>query len=106
VLFPRAQDSLLSIQKALKPDTKVIDLPIYETVIEEDVDQTYAEILIFTSPSNVDAYFVDNLLEPGQKVIAIGNSTAKKFEEMGVKCILPYAPDEIGLAEAVFGIDL
>lgn len=106
VLFPRAQDSLLSIQKALKPDTKVIDLPIYETVIEEDVDQTYAEVLIFTSPSNVDAYFVDNLLEPGQKVIAIGNSTAKKFEEMGVKCILPYAPDEIGLAEAVFGIEI
>ncbi len=54
----------------------------------------------------VDAYFVENLLEPEQKVIAIGNSTAKKFEEMGVKCILPYSPDEIGLAEAVFGIDI
>lgn len=106
VLFPRAQDSLLSIQKALKPDTKVIDLPIYETVIEAHVDQSYADVLIFTSPSNVDAYFADNLLEPGQKVIAIGNSTAKKFEEMGVKCILPYGPDEIGLAEAVFGIDI
>lgn len=106
VLFPRAQDSLLSIQKALKPDTKVIDLPIYETVIEENVHQSYADVLIFTSPSNVDAYFADNLLDHGQKVIAIGNSTAKKFEEMGVKCILPYAPDEIGLAEAVFGIDL
>jgi len=106
VLFPRAQDSLLSIQKALKPDTKVVDLPIYETVIEENIDRTYAEVLIFTSPSNVDAYFVDNLLEPGQKVIAIGNSTAKRFDEMGVSYILPYAPDEIGLAEAVFGIDL
>jgi hydroxymethylbilane synthase len=105
VLFPRAQDSLLTIQKALKPDTKVVDLPIYETVMEEEIDQTYAEVLIFTSPSNVDAYFVDNLLDPGQQVIAIGNSTAKKFDEMGVKYILPYAPDEIGLAEAVFGID-
>jgi len=106
VLFPRAQDSLLTIQKALKPNTKVVDLPIYETVVEENIDQTYAEVLIFTSPSNVDAYFVDNLLDPGQQVIAIGNSTAKKFDEMGVKYILPYAPDEIGLAEAVFGIDL
>ncbi|MBE9602442.1 hydroxymethylbilane synthase [Pedobacter sp. MC2016-24] len=106
VLFPRAQDSLLTIQKALKPDTRVIDLPIYETVMEDDIDQTYAEVLIFTSPSNVDAYFVDNLLDPGQQVIAIGNSTAKKFDEMGLKYILPYAPDEIGLAEAVFGIDV
>lgn len=106
VLFPRAQDSLLSIQKSLAEDTKVIDLPIYETVIEENIDQTYADVLIFTSPSNVEAYFTDNLLDPGQKVIAIGNSTGKKFEEMGVEYSLPYSPDEIGLAEAVFGIDI
>jgi hydroxymethylbilane synthase len=106
VLFPRAQDSLQTIQKSLTADTKVVDLPIYETVIEENIDQTHADILIFTSPSNVEAYFVDNLLEPGQKVIAIGNSTGKKFDEMGVQYVLPYSPDEIGLAEAVFGIDI
>jgi hydroxymethylbilane synthase len=106
VLFPRAQDSLLSIQKSLKEDTKVVDLPIYETVVEEGIDRTSADVLIFTSPSNVDAYFADNLLEPGQQVIAIGNSTGKKFEEMGVTYALPYSPDEIGLSEAVFGIDI
>lgn len=43
VLFPRAQDSLLSIQKGLKESTKVVDLPIYETVVEENIDKTYAE---------------------------------------------------------------
>lgn len=106
VMFPRALDSLLSIQKSLGADTKIVDLPIYETVIEDNIDGTAAEILIFTSPSNVDAYFTENLLEPEQKVIAIGNSTGKKFEEMGVKYALPYSPDEIGLAEAVFGIDI
>lgn len=104
VLFPRAQDSLLTIQKSLTEATKVVDLPIYETVVEDEIDGTAAEILIFTSPSNVDAYFVDNLLEPEQQVIAIGNSTGKKLAEMGVKFSLPYSPDEIGLAEAVFGI--
>jgi len=106
VLFPRAQDSLLTIQKSLMADTKVVDLPIYETVIEEEIDQTYADILIFTSPSNVEAYFANNLLDPGQKVIAIGKSTGLKFDEMGVLYTLPYSPDEIGLAEAVFGIDI
>ncbi|MBY0541849.1 MAG: hydroxymethylbilane synthase [Sphingobacteriaceae bacterium] len=105
VLFPRAQDSLRTIQNALTSTSKVVDLPIYETVIEEEVDGTTAEILIFTSPSNVDAYFADNLLDPGQKVIAIGNSTSKKFSEMGIQYTLPYSPDEIGLAEAIFGID-
>lgn len=105
VMFPRAQDSLQSIQKKLNDNTKIVDLPIYETVVEENIDGTLADVLIFTSPSNVEAYFVDNLLEPEQKVIAIGNSTGKKFEEMGVPYVLPYSPDEIGLAEAVFGID-
>lgn len=104
VLFPRAEDSLLTIQKSLKQSTKIVDLPIYETVIEENIDRTAADVLIFTSPSNVDAYFEANLLEPGQRVIAIGNSTGKKFDEMGVSYVLPYSPDEIGLAEAVFGI--
>ncbi len=106
VLFPRAQDSLLSMQKYLKPSTKVVDLPIYETVIEEDIDPTSADVLIFTSPSNVEAYFAQNLLDPAQKVIAIGHSTGKKFDEMGVNYTLPYSPDEIGLSEAVFGIEL
>jgi hydroxymethylbilane synthase len=106
VMFPRAQDSLLSIQKSLGPNTKVVDLPIYETVVADNIDGTGAEILIFTSPSNVDAYFAENLLEPEQKVIAIGNSTGKKLEEIGVKYTLPYSPDEIGLAEAVFGIEI
>ncbi len=106
VMFPRAQDSLLTIQKSLSPDTKIVDLPIYETVMVDNIDKTYADVLIFTSPSNVEAYFAENLLDPGQKVIAIGSSTGKKFDEMGVSYTLPFSPDEIGLAEAVFGIDI
>ncbi|HEY4197343.1 MAG TPA: hydroxymethylbilane synthase [Mucilaginibacter sp.] len=104
VLFPGAEDSLRSIQHGLSADTKVIDLPIYETVLEEEVEASGADVLVFTSPSNVEAYFVDNLLDPYQKVIAIGKSTGKKFDEMGVKYKLPFSPDEVGLAEAVFGL--
>jgi len=104
VLFPGAEGSLRSIQQGMSADTKVIDLPVYETVLEEDIEATGAEVLVFTSPSNVDAYFADNLLDPYQKVVAIGKSTGKKFDEMGVKYTLPYSPDEVGLAEAVFGL--
>ena len=93
------------MQKFLTADTKIIDLPIYETVIEENVAAANAELLIFTSPSNVDAYFADNLLEHDQQIMAIGDSTGKKLDEMGVKYLLPYSPDEVGLAEAVFGVD-
>ncbi len=104
VLFPGAKDSLRTIQQALNKETKVIDLPVYETEMEANVAPSLAEVLIFTSPSNVDAYFANNLLEPGQQVICIGKSTGKKFDEMNVNYTLPYSPDEIGLAEAVFGL--
>ncbi|GAA4797207.1 hypothetical protein GCM10023231_27150 [Olivibacter ginsenosidimutans] len=105
VLFPRAKGSLKTIQSRLSTDTKVIDLPVYETRIDDHVERSGAEVLIFTSPTNVEAYFKDNLIEPGQHIISIGNSTGKKLEEMGLPYSLPFSPDEVGLAEAVFGID-
>jgi len=104
ILFPGAVSPMRSIQKALSKDTKIIDLPVYETVTSEDLAGSSADVLVFTSPSNVEAYFIDNLLDPLQKVIAIGKSTGKKFDELGVKYTLPFSPDELGLAEAVFGI--
>ncbi|HWD88049.1 MAG TPA: hydroxymethylbilane synthase [Mucilaginibacter sp.] len=106
VIFPCAEESLRTIQQHMSPDTKMIDLPVYETILEEEVEGTGADVLVFTSPSNVDAYFADNLLEPNQKVIAIGKSTGKKFDEMGTRYMLPFSPDEVGLAEAVFGCSL
>lgn len=105
VLFPKAKGSLDTVQNRLTPETKVIELPVYETVIMDDVSSSYADVLIFTSPTNVEAYFVDNLMEPHQKIISIGNSTGKKLDEMGLQYALPYSPDELGLAEAVFGLD-
>lgn len=106
ILFPSAKGSLQTIQRALSNNTKVTELTIYETILEEYVPQSSADVLVFTSPSNVEAYFADNLLHPGQKVVAIGKATGKKFEEMSVSYLLPASPDEIGLAEVVFGIDM
>ena len=84
VVFPSAEYSLRSIQQGLSAETKIIDLPVYETILEDEVEETGAEILVFTSPSNVEAYFIDNLLQPDQKIIAIGKSTGKKLDEMNV----------------------
>lgn len=105
VLIPRAKDSLETIQKSLTANTKVINLPVYQTRIDTNVSKSNADVLIFTSPSNVEAYFADNLVDPGQQIICIGRSTGRKIEELGLSYTLPYSPDEIGLAEAVFGLD-
>ncbi len=104
VMFPRAKGSLQTIQKQMTADIKVIDLPVYETVLAENVSKSNAELLIFTSPSNVDAYFANNLVDPEQTIISIGYSTGQKLAEYGVPYTLPYSPDEIGLAEAVFSL--
>ncbi|WP_436831774.1 hydroxymethylbilane synthase [Parapedobacter sp. DT-150] len=105
VLIPRAKDSLETIQKSLTAETKIINLPVYQTRIDTNASKSNADVLIFTSPTNVEAYFVDNLVDPGQKIICIGHSTGRKIAELGLSYTLPYSPDEIGLAEAVFGLD-
>jgi hydroxymethylbilane synthase len=105
VLFPRAKGSLLTIRKELTEDTQVIDLPIYETIAIENVPKSNADVLVFTSPSNVRAYFDQHSLDAGQRVISIGYSTGEALQEFGVEYSLPHSPDEIGLAEAVFGLN-
>jgi len=77
---------------------------VYETILSHDAEPSGAEILVFTSPSNVEAYFANNLIQPDQKIIAIGKSTGKKLDEVGLSYTLPFSPDETGLAEAVFGL--
>lgn len=106
ILFPSAKESLRTIQKGLSEQSQIIDLAVYETILEDNLAPTFAEVLVFTSPSNVEAYFADNLLYPGQKIVAIGKATGNKFDEMNVPYLLPASPDEMGLAEVVFGIDV
>ncbi|QKJ30806.1 hydroxymethylbilane synthase [Mucilaginibacter mali] len=106
VLFPGSESAMRSIQKSMSAETKIIDLPVYETVLVDEVVASGAEILVFTSPSNVEAYFTDNLLDVNQKLVAIGKSTGNKLAELGLTYTLPFSPDEVGLAEAVFGSPL
>ncbi|SMO32304.1 hydroxymethylbilane synthase [Solitalea koreensis] len=106
VLFPQAKESLRTIQNQLGEQIVSTDLPVYETIHTSDIGQSSADIMIFTSPSNVEAYLQNNnVIFMNQKVIAIGKSTGNKLEEFGyTNYVIPYSPDEIGLAEAVFGL--
>ncbi len=104
VLFPQAKNGLRTIQQQFSDASKLFDLSVYETVKKENINLPKAEILVFTSPSNVESFFENGKISPAQKIIAIGKSTEKKLQEKGIeKCILPESFDEVGLAEAVFG---
>ncbi len=105
VLFPQAKGGIRTIQQQFEDVSKLTDLIVYETVKKENAKLPDSEILVFTSPSNVDSFFEKGKIAPSQKVIAIGKSTEKKLAEHGVEnCILPASFDEVGLSEAVFGI--
>lgn len=105
VLFPSAVGSLQTIKKQLTESTQVVDMPIYETVPIDNPIKSEAEVLIFTSPSNAKSYFSKHALNAEQNIISIGYSTGAVLKELGISYVLPYSPDEIGLAEAVFGLD-
>ena len=60
-------------------------------------------ILVFTSPLHAEAYFYHHDLLPGQRIVAIGNTTADALRQLGFyECKTAKAPNEQALANAVF----
>lgn len=105
VLFPIAKGSMRSVQNQFVKKDQVIDLPVYETIEHNDIALPQADILIFTSPSNVNAFFKNHLVTAQQKVIAMGGATEAELRKHGIrKCTLPNSFDDIGILQAVYKI--
>jgi hydroxymethylbilane synthase len=85
VLFPQAKGGLRTIQQQFEDQTKLTDLVVYETGKKENTTIPTAEIVVFTSPSNVDSYFTKAKISDKQQVVAIGKSTEKKLNEIKLK---------------------
>ena len=104
VLFPIAKESLQSIQHQIIKQDKVINLPVYATLkhsveIDPDVD-----IIVFTSPSNVDAFFEKNKFSVTQKAVAMGEATQKALIKKSVKekqIAITNSFDDLGLFRAI-----
>jgi hydroxymethylbilane synthase len=83
VLFPCAEKSLRSIQNAIHAVADVHDLPVYRTIEKGNEQTTDADILVFTSPSSVNA-MKDQFLSDRQTFVAIGQSTADALTSAGI----------------------
>lgn len=104
VLFPQAKGSMRSIQQQFVKYDQVIDLVVYETIKRNEGPQPEASILVFTSPSNVDAWFERYVISKSQKIVAMGDATAKTLKDKNIYAhALPDTFDDCGLARAVFG---
>ncbi len=62
------------------------------------------DFLVFTSPSNVEAFLLSNKFNK-QKIISIGPSTTKALKNAGVENVVEsFQSSELALADAVFSL--
>jgi uroporphyrinogen-III synthase len=105
VLFPQAKGSMRSVQQQFVRKDQVIDLPVYETVKRNELPVPDSDIVVFTSPSNVEAFFENNSVTKRQAIVAMGDATAAALREHHIHHPgMPDTFDEVGLARAVFGV--
>ena len=103
VLFPQAKGSMRSVQQQFVKKDQVVDLPVYETIQRNADAIPAADILVFTSPSNVEAYFEKHTVLSSQTVVAMGDATASALRKHSIHHPgMPDTFDEAGLARAVF----
>lgn len=105
VLFPQARGSMKTVQQQFKKAGQVIDLVVYETKKNSLDNLPSAEILVFTSPSNVEAYFEKYKIASTQKIVAMGDATSHALQKLGVKTdSMPPSFDDLGLVQAVMSV--
>jgi len=85
IVFPQAERSMQSIQKNLLKNENLESLIIYKNQPKQNLQLRKEQILIFTSPMSVEAYFKNNTQENNQQIVSIGKTTTKKLAEFSVK---------------------
>lgn len=104
VLFPRAAQSQLSIQKLLENKIEAIDLVVYENQPLTHFELPKCDWLVFTSPMNAEAYFSKYPVQEGQQILAIGKTTAAALQQLGIANVkTAEEPSELALAQAIRG---
>lgn len=98
VLFPISDRSIRTVQKELNKE-QVTDLIVYHSDSTNKIHIPHVDILIFTSPSNVEAYFHENEISSSQKVIAIGNTTKEALLEKGINALISWQSSELALSD-------
>jgi hydroxymethylbilane synthase len=106
VLFPQAKGSMKTVQQQI-PMAKVIDLSVYETLSRPTDNIPACDVMVFTSPSNVDAFFQTNTISKTQRVVAMGHATGSTLKEKGIMSfVTPASFDDAGLVRAVMGVSV
>ncbi len=90
-LYLHAKKVASDFAKKLQEEGYDIDeAVVYKSECSEDILEVEVPddaILVFTSPSSIKCYLQTHTLQPSQKIIVIGNTTAKALPD-GIECII------------------
>lgn len=105
VVFAQAQHSKQSVQQLLDKNVIFYNVITYQNEVKVDFELPWIDILVFTSPLNVKAYFDIYSYHSTQKIISIGRVTAKALNEIGITTLtIAAAPNELELATACLAL--
>ena len=100
VLFPQAKHGLRTIQ-AVFDSKNSVEIICYETK-ETPFPIGHPDVLLFSSPSNVESFFKSNTLLAHQRIIVFGHSTGEALQQHGiVEFVIPRSLNENDLFEAI-----
>ncbi|MFT7588557.1 MAG: hydroxymethylbilane synthase [Limisphaerales bacterium] len=106
VVFPGAENGLRTAQKIIEQSDKSItveDIIAYSNTSKKGIDIPQTDIVVLTSPLNVDTYFDAYPERMKSRFVAIGESTAKALQNRGAyKIFISRRPSELALIECVF----
>lgn len=100
IVFPQAMYSQRSVQIGLDASVEIYDLVVYKNKPKIHFLIPEVDILVFTSPLNVKTYLNAKTIDPTQKIVVIGPTTAKAVKEAGyTNYYLSNAFDELSLTD-------
>ncbi|MEO8762145.1 MAG: uroporphyrinogen-III synthase, partial [Bacteroidia bacterium] len=98
-----AKESMQSIQQQLTKNT--INIVVYETIKQGITIDTASNIIVFTSPSNVEAFFEKNKWQEHYKAVAMGEATENALYRKGVKKpAKPISFNDLGLMHCILSL--
>ncbi|MBT8220140.1 MAG: uroporphyrinogen-III synthase [Bacteroidia bacterium] len=102
VVFVKGTNSMDSLRPYLQEKMIYIDLVVYENRPKTNVELSYHDILVFTSPMNLTAYLMNSEILTDQTIFVIGTSTATTALQSDIESFrVPRTPSISALAECV-----
>jgi uroporphyrinogen-III synthase len=105
VIQARGETSFERLREVLAAD-RIIDWPFYKSESKDGIKEVNADVYVFTSPSNAEAYLSKHKIDGKSTVIVFGESTKKAVADYTTAKILTTTrPGEDGVIDILISLE-